>query len=173
MAAIAAILSAVVPSVEWFDISLGIIPIVIYSLRRGLKAGLFAGLLWGIIPILMGRAYILTLFQGFLEYPLANMVTGLAGVMAVKCKMAIDSGKTGSIFLTVMGAVFIGTFAKYLVHFYAGVVFWGSYAQWGLGPILYSLVVNGGSFVVNFIISTIIIFAIAKKSGHLLEPKLA
>ena len=40
MAAIATVLSAVVPTVEWFDISLGIIPIVIFSIRRGLKAGL-------------------------------------------------------------------------------------------------------------------------------------
>ena len=30
MAAIATVLSAVVPTVEWFDISLGIIPIVIF-----------------------------------------------------------------------------------------------------------------------------------------------
>ena len=47
MAAIATVLSAVVPTVEWFDISLGIIPIVIFSIRRGLKAGLLSGLLWG------------------------------------------------------------------------------------------------------------------------------
>ena len=80
MAAIATVLSAVVPTVEWFDISLGIIPIVIFSIRRGLKAGLLSGLLWGLLPILIGRASILTVTQGILEYPVANMVVGLAGI---------------------------------------------------------------------------------------------
>ena len=88
MAAIATVLSAVVPTVEWFDISLGIIPIVIFSIRRGLKAGLLSGLLWGLLPILIGRASILTVTQGILEYPVANMVVGLAGIYSNQIKLS-------------------------------------------------------------------------------------
>lgn len=156
MAALATILSVVVPSVASFDIALGVIPIILFSLRRGLKAGLYAGFLWGLLPILLGKASVLTLWQAILEYPLANMVVGLAGLYAPAFKKALVAKQNKHILGIVILATLTGVGCKYLLHFYAGFVYWGKYAQWGLGPFLYSFVINGGSFVINFILALIV-----------------
>lgn len=170
MGALAAILSALIPPIAWFDLSLGLIPIIIYSLRRGWKAGLYAGFLWGVIPILIGRAYILTPMQGLLEYPIAHMGAGLAGLFALPCHQCIKNHQTAKLAKLLVLAVFVATFTKYLMHFIAGVIFWGAYAKWGLGPWMYSFVINGGSFVINFIVDSVILIALAQKSSQLFDP---
>ena len=167
MAAIATVLSAVVPTVEWFDISLGIIPIVIFSIRRGLKAGLLSGLLWGLLPILIARASILTVTQGILEYPVANMVVGLAGIYSNQIKQALSNNNWHVIFSRSLLAVFIAVFAKYFCHFIAGIIFWGSYAPKGMSPVLYSLFVNGGSFLFNLVLAGIVVVALEKKADRI------
>lgn len=169
MAALATILSVVVPSIASFDIALGIIPIVIYSLRRGLKAGVLAGFLWGLLPILLGKASVLTLWQGLLEYPIANMVVGLAGLYANKIKLALLNKQQKTAWLYLFLAILISVTAKYLIHFYAGIVYWGKYTQWGLGPILYSLVINGGSLVINLVLTSIVSFAIVSRMPALIS----
>lgn len=151
MAALAAALTMVVPTVEWIDLSLGIIPIVLVSLRRGWKIGVYAGFLWGILPVLFGRAEILTVWQGILEYPVASMSVGLAGIWASRFQDALRAGRP--VFRWIMVACLTGVGVKYLIHFYAGIVFWGAYVQWGLGPVAYSAVVNGASFILNMVIS--------------------
>ena len=153
MAAIATVLSAVVPTVEWFDISLGIIPIVIFSIRRGLKAGLLSGLLWGLLPILIGRASILTVTQGILE---SNQI-----------KQALSNNNWHVVFSRSLLAVFIAVFAKYFCHFVAGIIFWGSYAPKGMSPVLYSLFVNGGSFLFNLVLAGIVVVALERKADRI------
>lgn len=163
MAALATILSVVVPSIASFDIALGIVPIMLFSLKRGLKAGLYAGFLWGLLPILLGKAYVLTLWQTIVEYPLANMAVGLAGLYAPALKKALLARQNKRLFGIIALAALTGVGCKYLLHFYAGVIYWGKYAQWGLGPFLYSFVINGGSFVFNFIIAVIVGYIIFKR----------
>src|SRR5699024_6563676 len=164
MAAIATVLSAVVTTVEWFDISLGIIPIVIFSIRRGLKAGLLSGLLWGLLPILIGRASILTVTQGILEYPVADMVVGLAGFISNQIKQALITIMWLVLFCRILLAVFISVFAKSICHFIAGIIFWGSYAEKGISPVLSSLFVNGGSYVFNLGLAGIAVVALERKA---------
>ena len=167
IAALATVLSIIVPSVASFDISLGIIPLIIYSLRRGLKAGLLAGFLWGVLPILLGKASVLTIWQSLVEYPIANLVVGLSGIYADKIKTALKNKKKFSWYL--FWAVFVSTSAKYLLHFYAGFIYWGKYAQWGLGPFMYSLVINGGSLIINLIIAWVVVSAIILRIPNLIK----
>ncbi|MFK5676226.1 energy-coupled thiamine transporter ThiT [Ligilactobacillus sp. LYQ60] len=165
MAALAAALTMAVPTVEWIDLSLGIIPIVLVSLRRGWKIGVYAGLLWGILPVLFGRAEILTVWQGILEYPVASMSVGLAGIWASRFHAALRANRP--VFHWIMVACLTGVGVKYLIHFYAGIVFWGAYVQWGLGPVAYSAVVNGSSFVLNMVISTTVLEILLRHLPHL------
>ncbi len=74
VAALAIVLSMIPSNIgTGFTISLGMIPLVLYSLRRGTVAGLAAGFLWGILHYLTGNVAILSLIQGFIEYFIAFM----------------------------------------------------------------------------------------------------
>ena len=65
-----------------FDIALGSIPMTLIALRRGTKVGLFSGLLWGVLTIILGGASILHPVQVFLDYPVAFLFNGFAGLVA-------------------------------------------------------------------------------------------
>jgi type IV secretory pathway VirB6-like protein len=41
-------------------------------------------------------------------------------------------------------------------HFIAGVVFWGSYALWGMNPWIFSLVMNGVSGLATAVVTAIV-----------------
>ncbi|EKW98961.1 energy-coupled thiamine transporter ThiT [Ligilactobacillus saerimneri] len=170
-AALATLLSVVIPNVEWGDLSLGLIPLVLYSVRRGVRMGLLAGLLWGLLIIVSGHAYILNIWQGLLEYPVANLLVGLAGLYTPAVQRAIQAGERKKERILLLAAVVTAIFLKYFVHFIAGIIFWGSYVQWGLGPILYSLVVNGGSFILNIVVTGGLLLAMTARDTRLLLPQ--
>lgn len=163
IASLSSVLSSIIPSILNLDISLGLILILLFSLRRGLKYGLFSGLLWGILPILFGRATILTLTQGILEYPIANLAAGLAGIFFTPFHQALQDHKPTKSKNYLISAVLVGCFAKYFCHFIAGIIFWGKYAQWNLNPFIYSLVINGSSALINIVFACIILLFLLKK----------
>lgn len=149
-----------------FSISIGMLPIVVYSFRRGTKAGLYSGLIWGLLHFLLGKAYILTVSQALIEYLLAYTFIGFSGMYATKIQKAVkeNSGKLG--YLLFVGT-FVGTLARYICHFVAGFIFWGKYALWGLSPVVYSLVINGTNAVLTGIATFIIVLLLVKKSPKL------
>lgn len=135
----------------------GLIPMAVYALCRGLKAGLMAGLAWGILDLILrgfSTGGFLNPLQGFVEYPLAFGVVGLVGLGSSRVKSALKDGKNALGWILLYSA--IGFFAKYFFHFLAGVVYWGSYAPKGMNPWIYSLVINGGSFIANMIMMLIL-----------------
>lgn len=163
MAALAMALSFV-PNPPNVDIALGILPIVVYSLRRGLKMGLIIGLLYGILPILIGTAYVLTPVQAILEYPIANFVLGFSGLFSGHFLNQLRSKNTTGALQSLTVAILLAVFLKYLAHFLAGIIFWSKYVQWGLSPVVYSAVINGGSMIINIIIATIVLSIMLKKN---------
>ena len=139
------------------EFSYGLIPMAIYALRRGLKAGLMAGLVWGILDLVLfgfSKGGFLNPLQGFVEYPLAFGVVGLVGLGSVKVKRSIERGSNALGLILLYSA--IGFFAKYFFHFIAGGIYWGSYAPKGMNPWLYSLAINGGSFIANMIMMLVL-----------------
>lgn len=154
--------------------SYGLIPIGVLALRRGLWPGLAAGLTWGLLDlILRGLAdgEVLNFWQGFLEYPIAFTAAGLMGVMYPLFHSALKRNKTGQAVSYAIGAIVIGTVAKYFCHFIAGVVFWGSYAPKGMNAWLYSLVINGLSAVFSGLLAIVVISALVTIAKHLFLPK--
>lgn len=135
----------------------GLIPMAIFALRRGLKAGLMAGLVWGILDLVLrgfSNGGFLNPLQGFVEYPLAFGVIGLIGLGSFRVKRAIENGKSALGLIIFYSA--IGFFAKYFLHFIAGGIYWGSYAPKTMNPWIYSLVINGGSFIANLIMMLVL-----------------
>ncbi|WP_436667810.1 energy-coupled thiamine transporter ThiT [Latilactobacillus sakei] len=156
------------------EVSFGIIPIIIYSLRRGAAAGMVSGLIWGLLDLVLrglGNGSVLNVWQGLLEFTIAFMVVGLAGVLQKPVQASIQQNTKVKTITLLWSAAFIGTFAKYFCHFLAGAIYWGSYAPKGMNAWLYSLTVNGGSFVAGFILNGIVFGILLAMIPKLYLPK--
>ncbi|AYG02009.1 energy-coupled thiamine transporter ThiT [Lactococcus allomyrinae] len=164
MAALAFIISLIPNTVYgWIIIELACIPILLLSLRRGFVAGVIGGLIWGILAIITGHAYILTLSQASLEYILAPLSLGLAGLFRQKTLQLK--------FSPVLLGIFIAVLVKYFFHFIAGIIFWSQYAWKGWGAVAYSLAVNGISGILTAIAAMVILSIFIKKFPQIFVPK--
>jgi len=169
-----------------FDLSLGLIPLGVYALRRGLLPGLAVGFVWGLLLIVLGKAYILTIPQVLLEYPLAFAFGGFGGVFsgllkrrlsAYPDKINIDnadkpkkSGIGGAITIVIFAGI-VAAIARWFFHFWAGVVFWGSYAPEGMSPYLYSFIMNGTSAAANAAMLAAVLAILLKTARLLFIPQ--
>lgn len=141
----------------------GLIPMAIFALRRGLKAGMLAGLVWGLLDMItrgLASGSVMNPLQGFMEYPLAFAVIGLIGAGSIKIKETIQADKNPIGWILFYTA--IGFFTKYALHFIAGAYFWGQFAPKGMNPWIYSLIINGGSFVANMIMMIVLVIVLRK-----------
>ena len=157
----------------WISLSFKMVPIFLLSFRWGLKAGAMGGLIWGLLQVVTGQAAggWLTLTQGFLEDFVAFSLIGISGVVKPALDKAIkQDNKVKSLMLITWG-ILLGSFARYLIHFIAGVIFWGSYAPKGQSPYLYSLIVNSSSFLGETLASLIVFFALQRFLGRLLNTE--
>ncbi|WP_438763692.1 energy-coupled thiamine transporter ThiT [Enterococcus sp. AZ194] len=154
-----------------FSVSLGLIPLTIFSLRRGWKAGIAAGFLWGLLHFPTGQVYYLSVIQVLIEYPIAFTFGGFAGLYATKLQKATLAGDYKKGYGYIVAGAFSGGLARYFWHFVAGVVFWGSYAMWGFSPFLYSLVMNGLSGLATIFVAIVVSVLIYQKMPELFIPK--
>jgi thiamine transporter len=170
MAALAMILD-LLPSLQigpFISISFAMVPVFIVAFRWGFTYGILSGFLWGLLQVVTGDIYMLHWFQFLVEYFVAFAFVGFAGIfMHVIQKNFKDGKKTKGIIYVVLG-ILTGSLARYLVHFYAGVVFWGSYAPQGQPAWIYSLVVNGTAWAGNFIFCAIVLVLLIGLSTRLL-----
>jgi len=132
-----------------FDLSLGLIPLGVYALRRGLLPGMAVGFVWGLLLIVLGKAYFLTIPQVLIEYPVAFAFGGFGGILAPLLNRELGAERLGPAIRTVIFAGAIAAVARWFFHFVAGVIFWGSYAPEGVSPVAYSLFFNGISAAAN------------------------
>jgi len=124
----------------------GMVALLWFSLRRGLRTGLEAGAVYGLVNMALG-GYIVDPIQALLDYPIAFAALGLAGVFRK---------------YPVIGVI-VGIFGRFLAHFVSGVWFFWMYAPEGMSPIVYSAIYNGGYLGVELIVSAIIIYIMAKR----------
>ncbi|GFH40559.1 energy-coupled thiamine transporter ThiT [Pseudolactococcus insecticola] len=161
-AALCMALSFIPTQIGWFEISLGMIVLTIFSLRRGLVLGLSAGLIWGLLHFILGKVYFLSVPQVLIEYVLAFTAGGIAGVF----KPWVKSTSVGLIVVS----AFAASIFRYFFHFIAGVIFWSDYAWKGWGAVAYSLVINGTSGLLTAIVSAIIAVFVIKAYPKILNP---
>jgi len=122
----------------------GLVPLLWFALRRGLKYGLFAGFVYGLIHAFLPGAYIMHPVQGLLDYPIAFAALGLAGSFRK---------------IPIIG-VAVGIVGRFLSSFAAGIVFFTSLS---IDGIYASAVYNGTYLIPEFIISAIVIYIILKR----------
>lgn len=171
VAALALILSLIPLQIgSSFAISLGQIPLTLFALRRGWKAGMFSGLIWGLLHFPTGQVYFLSVVQVLIEYPIAFAFGGFAGLFAEKVQRAIFSGKEKTAAFNIIVGTFVGVLARYFWHFVAGVAFWGSFALWGMNPWIFSFVMNGASGLATGIVTVIALLIIYRTIPSLFLP---
>ncbi|EUJ33389.1 proton-coupled thiamine transporter [Listeria floridensis FSL S10-1187] len=154
-----------------FSVSLGMIPMYIVALRRGFFAAGFAGLLWGLLHFLTGKAYILTFNQALIEYILAFAFIAFAGIFSEKVRNSLRSRNLNRAIAYAWASMFAGGIARYFWHYVAGVVFWGAYAFKGWSAQVFSIVMNGASGLATVLVSGIVITIILKIKPSLFLPK--
>ena len=152
-----------------FDISLGLIPLGVYALRRGLLPGMAVGFVWGLLLIVLGKAWILSIPQVVLEYPLAFAFGGFGGIFSKRLRMCFEKGK--SIIITVVFAAIAAAATRWFFHFWAGVIFWGSTAPEGMNVYLFSFIFNGSSAAANAAILAVILVILVKTARTLFIAK--
>lgn len=154
-----------------FTISLGMIPLTLFALRRGLKPALMSAFIWGILHFPASQVVYLSVIQVLIEYPIAFTFAGFAGLYAKKVQQSLAEQNMWSVRKNIILASLVGTGARFFWHFIAGVVFWGSYALWGMNPWIFSLVMNGVSGVATVVVTAIVAVLVAEKAPQLYLPK--
>jgi thiamine transporter len=122
----------------------GLVPLLWFALRRGLKYGVFAGFVYGLIHAFLPGSYIIHPVQGLLDYPVAFGALGLAG---------------GFKRIPFVG-IALGIVGRFLSSFVAGIVFFTSFSIEGIYS---SAAYNGTYLIPEFIISAVVIQILLRK----------
>lgn len=149
---------------------LSMVPIILLSLRRGCKVGLFAGFAHSLIQLLLGLnnvAYVPTAWGIVIciltDYLLPFTLLGLGGCF--RNLHFCRNSRVNLLIVSVLGALLV-TLLRFLCHIVSGAVIW--YAldlQWyaddpthivhQFGPWIFSLIYNGGYMVPEILTTTV------------------
>ena len=154
-----------------FDLSLGLIPLGVYALRRGVLPGMAVGFVWGLLLIVLGKAYILAIPQVLLEYPVAFAFGGFGGILAPLLKRELSEDRMGAALRAVVFAGIFAAVSRWFFHFLAGLIFWGSYAPEGMSPLVFSLVFNGTSAAANALMLAVMLPILFRAARPLFAAK--
>ena len=149
------------------SISFAMIPIFIVAFRWGLKGGLISGFLLGILQVATGTAWIAHPVQGLLDYPVAFLVLGFAGLLAPAVQTALKNNNTKRFISMVTLGVLIGVTLRFIAHFVSGVVFFESLID-GMNIWVYSLVYNSSYLIPSFIINVAAVSFLFNKRPNLI-----
>lgn len=142
------------------SITLGsMVPVMWLSLRRGVYAGFVAGVIYGLLALLIDvtflgpAAVIASAPQAIIEYPVAFGMIGLTGMFRKK-----------RVFSAVSGAG-IAVFIRFLIHYTVGVLVWWYIYPFPVeyGRYLWPLVYNGSFLLPEYIISVVILSIVVKR----------
>ncbi len=139
------------------SISLEMLPIFFIALRWGLKEGLLAGFVYGLLQLAF-NPFIIHPVQLILDYPLPYMLLGLSGIFVKQIKQF----KEKKINIYIIFAMLLGGFFRFISHVLSGVVFFSTYAPEGTNVWIYSIIYNA-SFIIPSLIVCYIIIAVMKK----------
>lgn len=145
-------------------------PIIILSLRRGVKTGLLAGFAHSLIQLLLGLNNVAWVPDGLgialcvlLDYILPFTILGLAGCFR---NVTFTKNPTTNLVIAAILGTLLVTLLRYLCHIVSGAVIW--YAldlEWyaddpshivnRYGPWMFSAIYNGGFMVPEIITTTV------------------
>ena len=149
---------------------LSMAPIIVLSMRRGVKVGLFAGFAHSLIQLLLGLgtvAYVPTpmgiVVCVLTDYILPFTLLGLGGLFR---DIKFTKNATTNLFLAAALGALLVTLLRYACHIVSGAVIWyaldlewyaddPSHIVFQYGPWMFSIIYNGG-FMIPEIITTVI-----------------
>lgn len=172
MAALSLILDLLIPSISHgIKINIKMLPIVILALRWGTLPGMVGGLLWGLLQIATGDAYILGFAQGLIEYVLAFAAIGLAGLMHKQIQNTLmqDATNKGALATFSLFGLVIGSFFRYLFHFIAGVIFWSENMDSTTAAIANSITVNGLAFITETVTCAVVLLLLIPAYAQIIK----
>ncbi|AZV50393.1 energy-coupled thiamine transporter ThiT [Bacillus halotolerans] len=155
------------------SVSIMMIPIFLISFRWGVKAGLTTGLLTGLVQIAIGNLFLQHPVQLLLDYMAAFAAVGISGFFASAVRKSALSKAKGKLIVSIICAVFIGSFLRYAAHVISGAVFFGSFAPKGTPVWLYSLTYNATYMIPSFIICAIALCLLFMTAPRLLKTEKA
>lgn len=120
------------------------VPILFFAIRWGLKPGLLAGMVYGLLQFILGPKYSFHIFSILLDYLVAFGLLGLAGLFRKNLK-------------GVYAGTFLGIFGRFASSVLSGVIIWASYAPEDMNPWVYSIIYNGAYLLPELIISFVLI----------------
>jgi len=121
------------------SVSLSMLPLFIFALRRGGGCGMLAGAVTGLLHLFLG-GYVVHPVQALLDYPIASGALGLAGFFQSKKILGIA----------------VGTLCNMMCSVLSGVIFFASYAPKGMNVLLYSLMYNGSVVLTKGVICAVL-----------------
>lgn len=170
-AALAMALSFIPDFAGWFSPSYGAIPLVIFSLRRGLKYGLLAGLIWGLLHFALGKVYYLSMSQVFIEYILAFISMGLAGIFSDSLVKTLRQQKKTFCLAYRLNGYYLSRWGTLPLALYCRCYFLGSYAPKGMSAIWYSFTVNGTAGLLTLLVTLLALLLILPTQPQFFDPR--
>ena len=131
------------------SITFAMFPIILFAVRWGLRPGLMAGFLFGLLQLIFDGAYAWGWQSMLLDYLVAFTPLGLAGLFR---------GKSWGLFAGTLA----DCLARFAIHYISGVTVYKilaptEFLNWTFSsPALYSLVYNGSYMLPNTIITLLI-----------------
>jgi thiamine transporter len=123
------------------------VPILLVGLRHGTKWGVIAGVLTGLLNLMVDPQVYYPV-QVLLDYPIAFGCLGLAGLARGK------SERVGA----VLGS--LALFGRFAAHVLSGVFFFAEYAPEGQNVWVYSISYNGGYMLPEMILSAALLMVL-------------
>ena len=148
------------------EITLGsMTPIILLSLRRGPKVGIFAGIVFGMIVLELEPFIYNVPWQVLLDYPMAFGALGLSGLVKYRPRNRVGTipMKSQSFLVPLLGPV-IGIGGRFVCHFLSGIIFFATDAPAGESPALYSVLYNGAFLLPEFIITEFVLFLLLQRN---------
>lgn len=122
-------------------ISLNMLPLFVFALRRGLLPGLAVGAIYGVLELTLDP-YVVNWAQFLLDYPLAYAMVGTAGALSILWKSEIARGRVRrALWIGAIPAIALGASLRFFMHWWSGVLFFGQFAA-GQPVGMYSFVYN-------------------------------
>jgi thiamine transporter len=121
-------------------VSLEMLPIVVFALRRGVGPGIAVGAAYGMVDLFL-EPQVVHWAQFLLDYPVAYATVGLAGLFRRTGEIATPA--VSAVWRRPLAGVALAGLVRTAVHVVSGFVFFASYAPAGQPAWLYSLAYNG------------------------------
>ncbi len=145
------------------SVDLVMIPLILCAIRWGAGWGLASGLVFGTLKFFFAGGSAISWESMLLDYSLAYMMVGLAGVLKHRSHVA-------------WLAALIGCVGRFAIHFVSGVTIYAQYVSpifgWeGNSATIYSILYNGSYMLPNTVIAVFAIALLQKPLKAFLEGK--